>query len=235
MQLPEPTVRLIRRAASVHDTGRAGVPAFIWEKPGPLSAAEHERMRFHAYLVERMFSRPAPLARIGLLAAAHHERVDGSGYHRGLSGALVAAPARVLAAADALHAMAQPRPHRPALDPDQAAKELRADAESGRLDPLAVDAVLTAAGQPARRVRAGGPERLTARETQVLGLLAQGLANKQIARQLSISPKTVGNHIEHVYIKLGVSSRAAAALQAMRSGLVDPQQAVTRTDTETTG
>lgn len=222
LQLPDPTARLLHRAALVHDTGRAGVPASIWQKPGPLTTTETERMRMHAYLVERMFSRPDPLARIGMLAAAHHERMDGSGYHRGLSGALIAAPARVLAAADAYHGMGQRRPHRPALDPDEGAAEMRADAAAGRLDPVAVDAVLTAAGQPTRSLRAGGPEGLTARETEVLGLLAQGLANKQIARELSISPKTVSNHVEHVYAKLGVSSRAAAALHAMRNGLVDP-------------
>lgn len=186
-------------------------------------------MRMHAYLVERMFSQPEPLARIGVLASAHHERMDGSGYHRGLSGSLIAAPARVLAAADAFHAMGQPRPHRAALDPDEAAHALHADARAGRLDPIAVDAVLTAAGR-ATTSRAGGPHGLTARETEVLGLLARGLANKQIARELSISPKTVGNHVEHLYAKLGVSSRAAAALHAMRHGLVDPAATTAATD-----
>ncbi len=223
MRLPGATARLLRRAALVHDTGRAGVPGSIWHKAGPLSVTETERMRMHAYLVERMFGRPEPLARIGVLAAAHHERLDGSGYHRGLSGSLIAAPARVLAAADAYHAMGQRRPHRRALDPGEAAAELRVDADSGRLDPVAVDAVLTAAGRPTRGGRSGGPDGLTVREIEVLGLLAQGLANKQIARELSISPKTVGNHVEHVYSKLGVSSRAAAALHAMRHGLVDPR------------
>ncbi|HUF33841.1 MAG TPA: HD domain-containing phosphohydrolase [Acidimicrobiales bacterium] len=221
LQLPGATVRLLRRAAFVHDTGRAGVPASIWQRPGPLSTTETERMRMHAYLVERMFSRPDTLARVGVLAAAHHERMDGSGYHRGLSGSLIAAPARILAAADAYHAMGQRRPHRRALDPDEAAAELRADATDGRLDPAAVDAVLNAAGHTTRGLRAGGPKGLTARETEVLALLARGLANKQIARELSISPKTVSNHVEHVYTKLGVSSRAAAALHAMRHGLVD--------------
>jgi HD-GYP domain-containing protein (c-di-GMP phosphodiesterase class II) len=225
MQLPGSTVRLLRRAAHVHDTGRSGVPANIWQKPGPLTATETERMRMHTYLVERMFARAEPLGRVGVLAAAHHERMDGSGYHRKLSGSLLAAPARILAAADAYHAMRQHRPHRRALDPDEAAAELRTDADAGRLDPVAVDAVLTAAGQPASRSRAGGPDGLTARETEVLALLAQGLANKQIARELSISAKTVSNHVEHVYAKLGVSSRAAATLHALRAGLVDPGSA----------
>jgi DNA-binding NarL/FixJ family response regulator len=115
--------------------------------------------------------------------------------------------------------MTQPRPHRPALDADDAATELRQDAERGRLDPTAVDAVLAAAGHPAGRARSGGPIGLTARETDVLALLAQGLQNKQIAGHLRISAKTVGNHIEHIYAKLGVTNRAGAAMRAMEHGL----------------
>lgn len=220
LQLPDDTARLLRRAALIHDVGRAGVPGSIWDKPGPLNRTERERMRLHSYLVERMFSRPGPLHRVGVLASAHHERMDGSGYHRGLAGDLLSAPARVLAAADAYHAMLQARPHRPAREPDAASAALRADAADGRLDPSAVDAVLAAAGQPTSRRRAGGPMGLTARETEVLALVAQGMPNKQIARRLSISAKTVSNHVEHIYTKIGVSSRAAAALYAMRHGLV---------------
>jgi HD-GYP domain-containing protein (c-di-GMP phosphodiesterase class II) len=214
-------LRVLRRAASIHDVGRFGVPGSVWDRPGPLSAHDRERMRLHVYFVERMFSRPEPLRRVGLLASAHHERVDGSGYHRGASGATLSTSARVLAAADSFHAMTQPRPHRAARTTEEASAELRADADAGRLDPVAVDAVLTAAGQRAGRRRAGGPAGLTARETDVLRLLAQGQPNKAIARRLSISPKTVGNHIEHVYEKLGVTNRAAAALLAMRHGVVD--------------
>lgn len=222
MQLPSDSAQLVRRAALVHDSGRSGVPASIWHKPGPLTSTETERMHMHTYLVERMFSRPEPLARIGALAASHHERMDGSGYHRGVAGALISAPARILAAADAYHAMCQRRPHRPAHSPAEATAQLRADADAGRLDPMAVDAVLTVAGHPSDGRRAATSASLTARETEVLGLVAQGLANKQIARKLSISPKTVGNHVEHVYLKLGVSSRAAAAIHAMRRGLIEP-------------
>lgn len=224
--LPTDTITLIRRAGWVHDLGRAGVSASVWAKPGPLTDAEQERVRLHAYLVERMFTRPEPLRRVGLLAAAHHERMDGSGYHRGVAGALLAAPARILAAADVYHAMTQPRPHRPARDPDDAARQLRAEAEAGRLDSVAVDAVLSAVGGATSASRSGGPAGLTSREAEVLALLAQGLSNKAVARQLSISPKTVGNHIEHIYSKLGVSSRAAAAIKAMQHGLVDHEIAV---------
>jgi DNA-binding NarL/FixJ family response regulator len=174
----------------------------------------------HAYYVERIFNRPEQLRRVGLLAATHHERMDGSGYHRGVAGVMLSAPARVLAAADAYHAMLQPSPYRRAMTADDAARQLRADSDQGRLDPAATDAVLAAAGQATSRSRAGGPAGLTSREGEVLGLLAQGMPNKGIARQLGISPKTVGNHIEHIYTKLGVSGRAGAALHAMRHGLV---------------
>jgi HD-GYP domain-containing protein (c-di-GMP phosphodiesterase class II) len=220
LRLSADDARLVRRAALVHDVGRFGVPGMVWDKPGPLTTFEEERARMHVYYVERIFSRPEPLRRIGLLAATHHERMDGSGYHRGVGGAMLAMPARVLAAADAYHAMTQRRPHRPAFTPEDAARELRRDADGGLFDPVAVDAVLAAAGQATSRSRGGGPGRLTAREADVLGLLAQGLPNKAIARQLEISPKTVSNHVERIYSKLGVSNRAAAAMRAMEYGVV---------------
>jgi DNA-binding CsgD family transcriptional regulator len=134
---------------------------------------------------------------------------------------MLSMPARLLAAADAYHAMLQPRPHRDARTPDDAARELRAEVDAGRLDGEAVDAVLTAAGHQAARARpSAGPAGLTAREADVLGLLAQGRSNKEIASALGISAKTVGNHVEHVYTKLGVTNRAGAALRAMELGIV---------------
>jgi HD-GYP domain-containing protein (c-di-GMP phosphodiesterase class II) len=214
---------LVRRAAFVHDVGRFGVPGTVWDKPGPLNARDEERMRLHVYYVERIFQRPEPLRRIGLLAATHHERMDGSGYHRGIGGVMLSTPARLLAAADAYHAMLQPRPHREARTPEDAARELRAEVDAGRLDGEAVEAVLSVAGHGAARARSSaGPAGLTAREADVLGLLAQGCANKQIASELGISAKTVGNHVEHIYTKLGVTNRAGAALRAMELGLVGP-------------
>jgi HD-GYP domain-containing protein (c-di-GMP phosphodiesterase class II) len=220
LNLPPAEATLARRAALVHDVGRFGVPGQVWDKPGPLTSSDRERMRMHVYYVERIFNRPEPLRRIGLLAATHHERMDGSGYHRGVGGTMLSTPARVLTAADAYHAMTQPRPHRVALTDSDAARELRREAAEGRLDHAATDAVLAAAGHAGSRSRAGGPAGLTARESDVLGLLAQGLPNKGIARQLGISPKTVGNHVERIYTKLGVSNRAGAAMQAMQHGLI---------------
>lgn len=219
MQIPPAEARLLYRAALVHDVGRFGVPGSIWDKPGPLTAHEHERMRLHVYYVERIFSRPAPLRRIGLLAATHHERMDGSGYHRAIGAAMLSPQARILAAADAYNAMRQPRPYRSPMSEAEAHRQLHSDADQGRLDPLATDAVLAAAGNRTTR-RTSGPAGLTQRETEVLDLLAQGLPNKAIARQLQISPKTVSNHIERVYSKLGVSNRAGAATRAMQYGIL---------------
>ena len=123
------------------------------------------------------------------------------------------------AAADVYHAMTEPRPHRPALAADEAAAQLRSEVRAGRLDGEAVGVVLRASGPraPARRT---GPAGLTAREVEVLALLARGKATKGIARHLGITPKTASNHVEHVYTKLGVGSRAAATLFATPHGLV---------------
>jgi len=220
LHLPPAETTLARRAAVIHDVGRFGVPGSVWDRRGSLTSSDRERMRLHVYYVERIFNRPEPLRRIGLLAATHHERMDGSGYHRGVGGTMLSTPARVLAAADAYHAMTQPRPHRGAMTDGDAARQLRSDADAGRLDHVATDAVLEAAGHAGGRTRGGGPAGLTARESDVLGLLAQGLPNKGIAHQLGISPKTVSNHVEHLYTKLGVSNRAGAAMRAMQLGLL---------------
>lgn len=217
--LSEPQRRRLRRAGLVHDLGRTGVPNTIWDKPGPMSPAEIERVRLHSYYTERMLARPEPLAEIGRIAALAHERLDGSGYHRGLAAAGIPMAGRILAAADCYHTKLEDRPHRPALPAARAAEFLRQEAKAGRLDPAAVDAVLAAAGHQSRR-RSAGPAGLTARELEVLVLLARGASNRQIARTLGIAPKTAGNHIERIYAKAGVTTRAAATLFAMEHGLL---------------
>ncbi|HEX2176535.1 MAG TPA: HD domain-containing phosphohydrolase, partial [Nocardioidaceae bacterium] len=211
-------LRTLRRAALVHDVGRTGVPNTIWDKPGALTMAEYERVRLHAYYTERMLVRPAALAEIGAVAALAHERLDGSGYHRGLPALAIPTTGRVLAAADAYHAMLEPRPHREPLSQRAAADALQAEARAGRLDARAVDAVLMAAGHTGGTPAA--PAGLTAREVDVLVLLSRGASNKQVARRLGISPKTVGNHVEHIYAKAGVTTRSAATLFAMQHGLL---------------
>jgi len=149
-----------------------------------------------------------------------NERIDGSGYHRGLSGPAIPAAGRILAAADAYQAMTEPRPHRPALSARAAADALRAEVRGGRQAADAVDAVLAAAGQRKGK-RRGGPAGLTAREVEVLVLIARGASSRQVARALGISAKTAGTHIERIYIKTGASTRSTATLFAMQHGLLD--------------
>ncbi len=217
--LGAPDVSDLRRAGFVHDLGRLGISNAIWDKPGPLTGAERERVRLHPYLTDRMLAGQSALGQVRSLAARHHERLDGSGYPRGLAGAELSPADRILAAADVYHAMTEPRPHRAALSSEVAAAELRAEVKAGRLDGDAVNAVLGAAGHraPPRRDWPGG---LTAREVEVLGLLARGRSNKEIAQELVVTPKTVSSHIEHIYSKIDVSSRAAATLFATQHGLV---------------
>jgi HD-GYP domain-containing protein (c-di-GMP phosphodiesterase class II) len=218
--LAEHELRALRRAGLVHDLGRLGVSNAIWDKRAALSAVERERVRLYPYLTERILSASSVLAPLGSLAGQHRERLDGSGYPRGLQASMLSPSARVLAAADVYRAMVEPRPHRAARSAPEAAEELRVEAREGRLDGEAVDAVLRAAGHEITR-RAERPSGLTSREVEVLRLLARGLLNKEIARRLEISPKTVGNHVEHIYAKIGVSSRAAAGLFATEHGLLE--------------
>jgi HD-GYP domain-containing protein (c-di-GMP phosphodiesterase class II)/DNA-binding CsgD family transcriptional regulator len=210
---------LLRRAALLHDLGRVAVPNSVWDKPGKLSVSEWERARLHAYYTERILWRSPPLSAISQLASAAHERLDGAGYHRAIASAMIARGARVLAAADCYHAMREPRPHRPALTADEAARALLDDANAGRIDREAARAVLEASGQPAP-VHASWPNGLSDREVQVLRLVARGRSNKQIAAELAISARTVQHHVMHIYDKIGVSSRAAAALFATDHSLL---------------
>ncbi|RAG85910.1 LuxR family transcriptional regulator [Streptacidiphilus pinicola] len=211
----------LHRAALVHGLGRLGVSNAIWDKPGPLGTGERERVRLQPYLTERILCQSATLAPLGAIAVQHRERLDGSGYPRGLTAPAISPKARILGAADAYQSMIEPRPHRQALTAAQAAAELRAEAAGGRLDAEAVAAVLTAAGHRVARHRRG-PAGLTGREVDVLRLLARGCSSREIAGRLVISPKTARNHVEHIYAKIGVSTRAAACLFAMQNGLLPP-------------
>jgi HD-GYP domain-containing protein (c-di-GMP phosphodiesterase class II) len=214
------TVALLRRAALAHDLGRVGVSNAIWEKPGPLGFGEWERVRLHPHFTERAFAQSPTLVPIGLLAGSHHERLDGSGYHRGVSAPALDPAARVLAAADCYSAMREARPYRPALEPDAAEAELRREATQGRLDRDAVDAVLAAAGHHVPKRSHELPAGLTQRELEVLLALVLGQSNQAIADSLGISAKTVGHHVQHVYNKAGVRSRAAATVWAFENALV---------------
>jgi HD-GYP domain-containing protein (c-di-GMP phosphodiesterase class II) len=225
-------VDLARRSALVSRYGCLGVSNGIWDKRRPLSPSDWERIRLHPYLTERMLQRSPALARLAVIAGQLRERLDGSGYPRGLTAASIPRPARLLAAADVYQAMLEPRPQRPALVADEAAGELRREARAGRLDSEAVEAVLGVAGhRPARRVE--GPAGLTRREIDVLRLIARGCSNKDVAARLVISPKTAGTHVEHIYAKLGVSTRAEAGLFAMKHGLLPEEPGDTASATAT--
>jgi HD-GYP domain-containing protein (c-di-GMP phosphodiesterase class II) len=209
----------LRRAGWLHDVGRVGVSSVVWEKPGPLTHAEREQVRLHPYYTERILARPAGLATLGRLAASHHERLDGSGYHRHVGAAALSAGERLLAAADACSTLLESRPHRAALTADRAADELRSSARAGRLDGELVEAILATAGHAPRR-RPELVAGLTPRELEVLRLLAAGMSTRSIAAQLVIAPKTADAHIQHIYTKLGVASRAAATMFAMQHDLM---------------
>jgi DNA-binding NarL/FixJ family response regulator len=126
----------------------------------------------------------------------------------------------LLAAAEAYRAMIETRPYRSALLPEQAADELKREARAGRLDGEAVHAVLAAAGHPTPEVRRQRVADLTEREIEVLRLVARGHTNPQIAQRLTIARKTVSRHLESIYSKLNVSTRAAATYFAMQHHLV---------------
>lgn len=214
------TATLTRRAGHVHDLGRIGVSNQIWSKPGPLTATELERVRLHPYLTGRILNQVRGLGRLAELAGNHHECLNGSGYPRGLTGASLSLADRLLIAAVSYQSGCEPRPYREELTPAAAARRLRERAHVGEFDPVAVEAVLYVAGQPAEHLNLH-PGGLTPREIEVLCLVARGASNKEIAALLAISEKTARNHVERTYAKIGVSNRVGASMYALRHGLVN--------------
>jgi HD-GYP domain-containing protein (c-di-GMP phosphodiesterase class II) len=210
----------LRVAGYLHDLGRVGVSSAIWDKAGPLSTAERDQARLHAYHSERILDRIPPLTGLARLAGQHHERSDGSGYHRGILAAQLTMPSRVLACADAYRRWIEDRPYRRALVPARAADRLEAEARAGRLDADAAAAVIEAAGMP-HRARRARPADLTERQVEVLRLVSRGLSNAEIAERLVLSRRTVEHHVQDIYLKIGASTRAGAAMFAMQHGLLD--------------
>ena len=217
--MTETEISEMRRSALLHDIGRVGVSAGIWGKQSPLSESDWEKIRLHPYHTERVLSRCETLAAIGKIASMHHERLDGSGYHRGATAPILSPSMRILAAADVYHALLENRPHRSALGPEEASETLFAEAQAGRLDRDAVNCVLAAMGHAisSRQQLAGG---LSVRELDVLRLIAHGYSIKEMAQRLSLAPKTVDSHIQHIYHKIGVNTRAGATLYAMENRLL---------------
>jgi HD-GYP domain-containing protein (c-di-GMP phosphodiesterase class II) len=211
-------VALTRRAALIHDLGRIGVSNQIWSKNSSLTTSEFERVRLHPYLTERILQRVPGLKQVAAVAVNHHECLDGSGYPRALSARQLTMPDRVLAAAVSYQSALEPRPYREPLGPAAAARRLRTRVRDGELDGAAVDAVLHAAGHASHGPKPR-PHGLTSREVEVLRLVAQGAGNKEIAAKLFISEKTVRNHVERTYAKIGVTNRIGASMYALDHGL----------------
>jgi HD-GYP domain-containing protein (c-di-GMP phosphodiesterase class II) len=220
--LTEDAVTTVRRAALLHDFGTTGVSNFIWDKPGPLTRAEFDRVELHPMLTEQMLRRSAALAALNPVASAHHEKCDGSGYHKRLRADSGDPPACLLAATEIYVGMTTDRADRAAFATADVAAELRKLASQGVLELRAANAVLAAAGhaEPQASSRAQYPGGLSRREVDVLRLAARGLTTHEIADRLFISPKTTDHHIQHIYNKINVSTRAAAALWAMQNAVV---------------
>jgi HD-GYP domain-containing protein (c-di-GMP phosphodiesterase class II) len=220
--MPEADTALVSRAAHLHGLGRVAVSNRIWDKSGSLSPAEWERVRLYPYFTDRVLSRAANLTELVRIASGAQERLDGTGYHRGLPAAAQPMTQRVVAAAASFQSMTEDRRHRPRLSSADAVLQLRAEAADGRLDKEAVAAVLEATGH--RGPRTDWPNDLTDREVEVLRLVARGHTNRQVATALTISEETARNHVKHIYTKIGISTRAGAALFAMERGLFLPDK-----------
>jgi len=219
--LPASDIRDVRRAAYTHDIGELTVPVSTWMRAGPLTERETDEAHLHPYHGERaLASLGGDGKAVASLVQRHHERLDGSGYYRNAKGPDLSPTARILAAAEAFQTAREARPHRPGLSDAAAAAKLRGAVKEGKLCAEAVEAVLTCAGQPARRATAERLAGLTPREIEVLRLIAAGHTAKEAARQLEIAPKTADNHIQNLYSKIGVATRAGAALYALERGLV---------------
>ncbi len=215
---PEDQLRA-RVVGLLHDLGRASVPNGIWDKTARLSPFERQRIERHVTESERILARSPLLAPYAAVVGAHHERADGSGYPRRARVPQLDPLSRVLAVADVVAALGEERPTRPARSNDEVVRTTLEEVKAGRLDRDAAHAVLRAAGARVRR-RDALPCQLSEREVEVLLWVARGLTNAQIGRKLFISARTVGHHLAHIYDKTDARTRAAAALFAVRHGLV---------------
>jgi HD-GYP domain-containing protein (c-di-GMP phosphodiesterase class II) len=222
LALDAEAVDLVRRAALLHDLGRVAIPSGTWDAPRALAGPEWDRVRFHAWETHRILSAAPLLAPLAAVAGAAHERLDGSGYHRGLASSGLSECGRLLEAADVFVALEEGRAHRPASGAAERARVLGEEVEAGRLDRRVVRALLESSSdaEAGRRVLPAWPVGLSDREVEVLVLVARGATNKDIARSLGITAKTVAHHVAHVYTKTGLRSRAGASLYALERGLL---------------
>ena len=220
--LPPADIRYIRWAAYTHDIGELAVPVSTWMRAGALTERETDAAHLHPYHGERALASLGGEGKaVAALVLRHHERLDGSwlsslrACQRPFGRGACAGSGRGLP--DRAGAKTVPRLR---SSNSAAAAKLRSAVRDGKLCPEAVEAVLACAGQPARRDVTERLAGLTPREIEVLRLIAAGRTAKEAARELEIAPKTADNHIQSLYSKIGVSTRAGAALYALERGLV---------------
>ena len=215
-------VATVRQAALVHDVGEVGVPGKVLAKSAPLDQWEMEQVRLHPHYTERILLRVPALAPVATIAGDHHEWMNGEGYHRGLSGSQIPLGGRIVAVADAFQELLEGRPGRPGVDKERALNAMGEEV-GPRLDPECFDALTQVTGAALSKgpVKREWPAGLTDREVEILRISATGLTKRQMAQRLIISEKTVGAHLEHIYSKVGCSSRATAVLFAMENGLLN--------------
>ena len=213
----------LARAALLHGLGRVAVPNATLERKGPLSEADEEHIRLIPHWTERILKRAPAFEDEASLACRVFERLDGSGYPRGLGAPNLDKAARALQAC--VFVVNAARLEQVGKDVPTASEQITRELAAGRLDAESVSAAMAACGMPRKsfppQALSPSVQAVTGREREVLGHLARGRSNKEIAQKLGISPSTAGTHVENLYRKLGVSTRAAAALLASKWGLVN--------------
>ncbi|HTJ93515.1 MAG TPA: HD domain-containing phosphohydrolase [Pararobbsia sp.] len=220
--LDAPTRNRLYCAGLIHGIGRAAVPNTVWNVETRLSASAWEKVRLVPYWTARAGSQTGMLAEAAALASFAYERADGSGYFRGVAGPGLSLEARILAASAAWVALRSVRPWRDAMADDEASTVLREEAANGRWDAEVVDALISAGTSPRRNaaVNVQSTARLSVREIDVLRAISKGASNKEVARELDLSPSTVRTHVENAFRKLECSTRAAATLKAASMGVL---------------
>ena len=217
--LSEPTLTAIGKAALIYGLGRAAVSNHLWNSAGALPYGAAERVHLVPYWTQQALRPINELAAPGEIASHAYERLNGSGYFRGVMGDALCAEHRLFATSVAWVALRGARPWRSAYGESEAAKLLKQDASYGLFDKDVCEAVIAAA-RGERRVHQPKASILTARECRILLEISRGASNKQVARLLDISPSTVRTHVESIFRKLECSTRAAATLKALTLGLI---------------
>ena len=222
LKLAAAEIAALHRAALMHDVGFVAIPSFTVNKPPhERSAPDEEAILRHPQHVETFLQPVATLAPERAMVANHHERPDGLG-PRGLPWEQVPVGARVIAVVDRFDELTHDQPGALALTPEQALEELRAGSGSA-LDPDVLRALVDELGAAngTSGARGAWPAGLTEREVEVLRLLGRGMNRREIANTLVISDATARHHLEHIYGKLGTTTRVGAVLFAMEQGLLN--------------